>query len=154
MRDGMAPYLAIFLKTTQAWNAEPIGIALAASFVASALFQVPAGLMVDRLHAKRLLLESAGLGLAAGCLMIVRMPVFPAVIGAQIVIGFGRCHHPTRHRGDFVGPGRPGDAGRADQSKRMLQLDNSRCSVCCGQQPMRGGGRTKMLSGVAAGFFG
>lgn len=31
VRDGVGPYLAVFLKTTQGWEAGPIGIALAAS---------------------------------------------------------------------------------------------------------------------------
>ncbi len=87
VRDGVGPYLAVFLKADQHWQAGPIGMAMAASSVAAALFQVPAGLLVDAVRWKRLLIAASGLLVAAGCLTIVWMPATPTVIAAQAMLG-------------------------------------------------------------------
>ena len=87
VRDGLGPYLSIYLKGGQHWQPGRIGVAMAASSVAAAAFQIPAGLVVDSLKAKRLLVAVSGLGVAVGCLLIVAVPSFFAVIAAQILIG-------------------------------------------------------------------
>jgi MFS family permease len=87
VRDGVGPYLAIFLKGSQNWPSGQIGIAMAASSIAAALCQIPAGLLVDSLKIKRLLVAGSGLLVAMGCLTIVFFPIFPAVIAAQAMLG-------------------------------------------------------------------
>ncbi len=87
VRDGLGPYLSVFLKGNQHWQPGPIGVAMAASSVAAAVLQIPAGLLVDSLKAKRLLVAASGLSVAIGCLLIVIYPKFLAVVAAQIVIG-------------------------------------------------------------------
>ena len=87
VRDGVGPYLAVFLKGSEHWDAGAIGIAMAASSVAAAVFQVPAGLLVDGTRSKRLLIAASGLTVAAGCLLIVLFPRFFAVVAAQAMLG-------------------------------------------------------------------
>ena len=87
VRDGVGPYLSVFLKGAQHWDAGAIGIAMAASSVAAALCQIPAGLLVDATRFKRLLIAASGLIVAAACLVIVWFPVLPAVIAAQAMLG-------------------------------------------------------------------
>ena len=87
VRDGVGPYLAIFLKGSQNWPSGQIGIAMAASSIAAAVCQIPAGLLVDSLKIKRLLVAGSGLLVAMGCLTIVFFPKFPAVIAAQAMLG-------------------------------------------------------------------
>ncbi len=87
VRDGVGPYLAVFLKGGEHWDAGAIGIAMAASFIAAAVCQIPAGLLVDRTRAKRLLTAVSGLMVALSCLVIVFFPRLPAVIAAQAVLG-------------------------------------------------------------------
>ncbi len=87
VRDGVGPYLAVFLKADQHWQAGPIGLAMAASSVAAAVFQVPAGLLVDAVRWKRLLVAAAGLLVALGCFTIVAAPSVPMVIAAQGMLG-------------------------------------------------------------------
>jgi hypothetical protein len=55
VRDGVGPYLSIFLKGALQWQSGAIGIAMAASSVTAAFFQIPASLLVDSICAKRLL---------------------------------------------------------------------------------------------------
>jgi predicted MFS family arabinose efflux permease len=87
VRDGVGPFLSVFLKGGQHWQAGDIGIAMAASSLAAAICQIPAGLMVDGLRIKRLLVAVSGLLVAAGCLIIVLFPRFGPVIAAQMMLG-------------------------------------------------------------------
>lgn len=87
VRDGVGPYLSVFLKGTEHWEAGAIGVAMAASSIAAAVCQVPAGLVVDGTRAKRLLIVASGLLVALGCLLIVFFPRFPAVVAAQAMLG-------------------------------------------------------------------
>jgi len=87
VRDGVGPYLSVFLKGTEHWEAGAIGVAMAASSIAAAVCQVPAGLVVDGTRAKRLLIVASGLLVALGCLTIVFFPRFPAVVAAQAMLG-------------------------------------------------------------------
>jgi predicted MFS family arabinose efflux permease len=87
VRDGLGPYLSIYLSGSQHWAAGPVGLAMAASSLAAAFCQIPAGLLVDKLRAKRLLVALSGLSVAVGCLLIACHPEFATVIAAQILIG-------------------------------------------------------------------
>ena len=87
VRDGLGPYLSVYLKQNQHWGAGAIGIVMAVSSIAAACSQVPAGLLVDGTRAKRLLLAGSGLLVALGCLTIVAFPAFAAVVAAQAMLG-------------------------------------------------------------------
>src|SRR6476659_3464673 len=87
VRDGVGPFLSVYLKGGQHWQAGQIGVALAASSMAAALCQIPAGLLVDSIRAKRSLVAVSGLLVALGCLSIVLFPNFFLTIGAQITLG-------------------------------------------------------------------
>ena len=87
VRDGVGPFLAVFLKGGQHWDSGAIGIVLAASSIAAAVCQIPAGLLVDGTRAKRLLIAASGLLVSVGCLVIVLFPRFLTVIAAQVILG-------------------------------------------------------------------
>ncbi|HEY0792036.1 MAG TPA: MFS transporter [Chthoniobacterales bacterium] len=87
VRDGVGPYLSVFLRGAQHWAPGDIGLAMAASSLAAALCQIPAGLLVDALKVKRLLVAGSGVLVAAGCLLIVFFPHLPAVIAGQVMLG-------------------------------------------------------------------
>jgi len=87
VRDGLGPYLAIFLKGGQHWGSGEIGIVMAASSLAAAVSQIPAGLLVDGLKIKRALIATSGLLIAASCLLIAFFPKLPVVLAAQVMLG-------------------------------------------------------------------
>jgi predicted MFS family arabinose efflux permease len=87
VRDGVGPFLSVYLKGALHWPAGQIGIAMAASSMAAALCQIPAGLIVDSMHAKRGLVALSGLLVALGCLSIVLVPHFFLVVSAQVILG-------------------------------------------------------------------
>ena len=84
---GVGPYLSVFLKASQNWQVGDIGIAMATSSIAAAICQIPAGLLVDTLKVKRLLVAMSGLLIAVACLSIVFFPKFLVVIAAQALLG-------------------------------------------------------------------
>jgi MFS family permease len=87
VRDGVGPFLSVFLKGSQHWDAGAIGLAMGASSIAAAICQIPAGLLVDSTRAKRLLIAASGLLVGLGCLLIVVAPHFWTVIVAQAALG-------------------------------------------------------------------
>jgi MFS family permease len=87
VRDGVGPYLSVFLKGSQHWQAGDIGMAMAVSSIAAAICQIPAGILVDSLKIKRSLIIGSGLMVALGCLLIAFYPKFFVVIAAQAMLG-------------------------------------------------------------------
>jgi MFS family permease len=87
VRDGVGPYLSVFLKGSQHWDPGAIGLAMGASSIAAAICQIPAGLIVDGARAKRSLVAVSGLIVALACLLIVGYPQFWTVMVAQAALG-------------------------------------------------------------------
>jgi predicted MFS family arabinose efflux permease len=87
VRDGVGPFLSLYLKGALHWDAGPIGLAMGVSSIAAAICQIPAGLLVDGSRPKRLLVAGSGLMVGMGCLLIVLLPHFWAVVGAQAMLG-------------------------------------------------------------------
>ena len=48
VRDGLGPYLAIYLLTVQHWDEASIGLVMSIGGVAGIVAQTPAGALVDR----------------------------------------------------------------------------------------------------------
>jgi MFS family permease len=87
VRDGVGPYLSVFLKGGLHWQSSEIGIAMAASSITAAICQIPAGLLVDSVRAKRLLVVISGLMVGLGCLLVVCVPKLVVVVSARATLG-------------------------------------------------------------------
>jgi Na+/H+ antiporter NhaD/arsenite permease-like protein/predicted MFS family arabinose efflux permease len=87
VQNGLGPYLAVYLKGAHQWGAGDVGLVMAVSNIAGALSQIPAGMLVDALRIKRLLIAAAALITAVGCLIIACRPQLAWVVGAQVIIG-------------------------------------------------------------------
>jgi MFS-type transporter involved in bile tolerance (Atg22 family) len=74
VRDGVGPYLSVFLKGGLQWQSGDIGIAMAASSIAAAISQIPADLLVDSVRAKRAQVVISGLVVGLRCLLVVCVP--------------------------------------------------------------------------------
>src|SRR3954465_2533768 len=53
VRDGLGPYLAIYLLTEQKWDEARIGLVMSIAALAGIVAQTPAGALIDRSTAKR-----------------------------------------------------------------------------------------------------
>jgi predicted MFS family arabinose efflux permease len=87
VRDGLGPFLSAYLKGSQHWGAGQIGIAMAAGSMVGAICQMPAGLLVDSVRAKRTIVALSAILVVAGCFSILFFPSFRLVLGAQVILG-------------------------------------------------------------------
>jgi len=87
VRDGIGPYLAIYLLTTRHWDPARIGVAMSVMGVAAVVTQTPVGALVDRLTQKRLLVVIAALFIGINCVTIAIFGNFYAIVTAQAVSG-------------------------------------------------------------------
>src|ERR1700746_2286898 len=87
VRDGVGPYLSVFLKGGLHWQSGEIGIAMATSSITAAICQIPAGLLVDSIRAKRLLVVISGLMVGLSCLLVVCVPKLVVVVSAPATLG-------------------------------------------------------------------
>ena len=60
VRDGLGPYLAIYLLTEQKWDEASIGVVMSVAALAGIIAQTPAGALIDRSTAKRALMVDGG----------------------------------------------------------------------------------------------
>jgi len=94
VRDGVGPYLAIYLSATRHWDPARIGIAMSAMGIATVVAQTPAGALVDKLTRKRLLLILAAVCVGLSCLAMTIFADFYAIIMAQSVAGIAAAIFP------------------------------------------------------------
>jgi MFS family permease len=85
VRDGLGPYLAIYLLTVQNWDEASIGIVMTIGGIAAIVAQTPAGAWIDRTHAKRLLVIVAAVIVTGGSLLLPLFPSFAAVAALQVM---------------------------------------------------------------------
>jgi MFS family permease len=79
VRDGLGPYLAIYLLTVRHWDEASIGFVMSIGTVAGLLAQAPAGSLVDGVAYKRALLVIAALLVTGASLALPWLPTFWSV---------------------------------------------------------------------------
>ncbi len=87
VRDGLGPYLAIYLLTVEKWDAASIGIIMSVAGVATILAQTPAGALIDRSRAKRGILAGAAIAITLAAVALPFAPSFWSVASLQAVSG-------------------------------------------------------------------
>src|SRR6202795_1386368 len=74
VRQGLGPYLAIYLLTEQKWDEARIGVVMSVATIAGIVAQAPAGALVDATRAKPLAMVAAALVVTVSSLLL---PLFP-----------------------------------------------------------------------------
>ena len=85
VRDGLGPYLAIYLLTEQKWDAASIGVVMSVAATAGIVAQAPAGALIDRSTAKRGLMVAAAIVVTLGCLALPFIHQFALVAATQAI---------------------------------------------------------------------
>src|SRR5262245_64183205 len=70
VRDGLGPYLAVYLLAEQKWDEASIGVVMSIATIAGILAQTPAGALVDATKAKRLVMIAAAVVVTAASLLL------------------------------------------------------------------------------------
>lgn len=87
VRDGLGPYLAIYLLTEQKWNEASIGIVMSVAALAGIAAQTPAGALIDVSKAKRGLVVAAAVMVTMACLVLPLTRQFWLVAATQAIGG-------------------------------------------------------------------
>src|SRR4051812_6920852 len=80
VRDGLGPYLAIYLAAVRHWDAGRIGVAMAVMTIATVVAQTPAGAVIDASRSKRAIVALAALAVAAGSVAMALWPTFAVIV--------------------------------------------------------------------------
>jgi MFS family permease len=87
VRDGLGPYLAIYLLTEQKWDQASIGVVMSIAALAGIIAQTPAGALIDRSTAKRDLMIAAAIVVTMACLTLPFIAKFEWVAATQAIAG-------------------------------------------------------------------
>ncbi|WP_418939632.1 MFS transporter [Pseudomonas promysalinigenes] len=85
VRDGLGPYLAIYLLAVHQWQPASIGLVMTLAGVTALVAQTPAGALIDRTRAKRAVIVIAALLVTGSCLLLPFMASFTLVALTQTV---------------------------------------------------------------------
>jgi Major Facilitator Superfamily len=94
VKDGLGPFLAIFLMSSQHWDAERIGVVLTIAGVATVLARGPGGALVDAVHWKRTLIAIGALVVAISAVVMALAPQFWPIALAQAASGIADAIFP------------------------------------------------------------
>ncbi len=87
VRDGLGPYLAIYLLTVERWDEASIGVVMSVAGLAGILAQTPAGSFIDNTHFKRGAIIVAAVLTTGCCLFLPWMSSLLPVAIAQSISG-------------------------------------------------------------------
>jgi MFS family permease len=87
VRDGLGPYLAIYLLTEQKSDQASIGVVMSIAALAGIAAQTPAGALIDRSTAKRGLMIAAAVVVTLACLALPFIARFEWVAATQAIAG-------------------------------------------------------------------
>lgn len=83
VRDGLGPYLAIYLLAVHHWDPASIGVVMTIAGIAALITQTPAGALVDSSRTKRALVIIAALLVTVSCLLLPFISSFSLVALTQ-----------------------------------------------------------------------
>jgi MFS family permease len=96
VRDGLGPYLAIYLLTEQKWDEASIGVVMSLATIAGIVAQTPAGALVDATRTKRMIMIAAAIIVTAASLALPLMSSFwPVAISQSIANAAGVIFAPA-----------------------------------------------------------
>ncbi|MEZ0289261.1 MAG: MFS transporter, partial [Methylophilus sp.] len=83
VRDGLGPYLAIYLLAVHHWQPASIGFVMTLAGVTALVTQIPAGALIDHTHRKRAVIAIAALVVTFSCLVLPFVSSFSLVAITQ-----------------------------------------------------------------------
>ena len=83
VRQGLGPYLAIYLLTERHWAEDQIGFVMTIATVCGLIVQTPAGALTDSTHAKRAIIAAAAFAVTGATILLPSLSSFILVAGSQ-----------------------------------------------------------------------
>jgi MFS family permease len=88
VQTGFGPFISVYL-TAQGWTQVDIGLVLTARSLTGLALQMPGGAIVDAARSERGVAALAMIAISASALVIALWPIFPSVLGAQVLHAAG-----------------------------------------------------------------
>lgn len=85
VRDGLGPYLAIYLLAVHHWEPASIGFVMTLAGVTALVTQIPAGALLDKTHRKRAVIVIAALLVTISCVILPFISTFSLVALTQAI---------------------------------------------------------------------
>jgi MFS family permease len=95
VKDGLGPFLAIYLLSSRHWDPGEIGVVMMIAGVATVAARAPLGALIDWTRWKRALIVIAAITVAVGAVAMSLFPNFWVVAAAQAVIGSADAVFPA-----------------------------------------------------------
>ncbi len=133
VKDGIGPFLAIFLTSSQHWDPGRAGIALTIGGVATVLARGPVGALVDAITWKRTLIVVSAAAVAASSIAMAIYPEFWPVAFAQGLNGIADAIFPLAVTAISLGiVGRKGFTSRIGRNEAWNHAGNVATAVLAG----------------------
>lgn len=87
VKDGLGPYLGIFLLTIDHWDAAKIGVVMTAMGIATLIAQTPAGAFIDFTRKKKLVIAITSIIVAITALGVIWSTEFLSVVFFKTLMG-------------------------------------------------------------------
>ncbi|HZR75712.1 MFS transporter [Bradyrhizobium sp.] len=140
VRDGLGPYLAVYLLTEQKWDEASIGVVMSIAGFAGIVAQTPAGALIDATRAKRRVMAAAALIVTCACLILPLCPGFwPVAVSQGIAHAAGVIFPPAISAVSLGGVGHRAFTGRIGRNESFNHAGNATAAT---------------IAGIAAYFFG
>jgi MFS family permease len=132
VQTGFGPFIAVYL-TAQAWTQIDIGFVLTVSGIIALLGQLPGGMLIDAAAHKRTMGALAASAIAGSALMLAAWPVFPIVLGAEVLHGLASCLMTPAIAAISLGLVAPHEVGeRLGRNARYASAGNGIAAVLMG----------------------
>jgi MFS family permease len=133
VRDGLGPYLAIYLLTEQKWDEAHIGLLMSIAAIAGIVAQTPAGALVDGTRAKRSVIVAAALTVSGASLLLPAFPSFwPAAISQGIANAAGVIFSPALAAVSLGVVGHPRFTARIGRNETFNHAGNATAAAIAG----------------------
>jgi MFS family permease len=133
VKDGIGPFLAVFLTASEHWDPGRAGLVLTVGGLATVLARAPAGALVDVVRHKRTLIAAACLVVAAAAALMAALPRTGAVLVGQVANGAADAVLPAAVAAISLGiVGRAGFARRVGRNEAFNHAGNVLTAILAG----------------------
>src|SRR2546429_2078335 len=133
VRDGLGPYLAVYLLTEQKWDEASIGVVMSVASFAGIVAQTPAGAVVDTTRAKRLVMVCAALIVTCVSLILPLCPGFwPVAVSQGIAHAAGAIFPPAIAAVSLGVAGRRAFTARIGRNESFNHAGNAAAATIAG----------------------
>lgn len=133
VQDGLGPFLAIYLLSSQHWDPARIGVVMSVSGIATVVARTPVGSLVDRIAWKRELVAGAAAVVGFGAALTALFPGFWVVAVGQGVIGAANAVFPPAIAAITLGvAGRRAFTGQIGRNEGFNHAGNAATAITAG----------------------